>query len=231
MTVSVLERRRKQHARGKKKNSNIVAVNKISNVVVAMKIIMTIMLLAQSSSFIQAFQLSRPMATKRTSTTTTTTTTTLWMGKLRNKQAELQRKMEAAKKARMQEEIGQNEESSSSSSSKETLSSSSDRNNISKPRLSDKEIKELNDRKRFEQLLSSSIAMSRNDGEGGYDDNDGDDKTDGYNIRRRGDGDDVDMSLTYLSINQEEENIDAYSKFGALISFVSVLCLVVESSF
>ena len=221
MAVSDLERRRKQHSRGKKKNSTIDTFNNVSRstLVVTMTIVMTMMLVVQpssTSSFIQAFQLSRPISAKSTFTSTTTTTT-LWMGKLRNKQAELQRKMEAAKKARMQEEKGQNEESSSLSSSKETLSTSSDRENDSTTRLSDEEMKELNDRKRFEQLLSSSIAMSRNDGEGGYDD---DDETDGYNSRRRGDSDDVDMSLTYLSINQEEENIDAYSKLVRGISFI-----------
>eukprot|EP00529_Nitzschia_sp_RCC80_P028820 CAMPEP_0113467002 /NCGR_PEP_ID=MMETSP0014_2-20120614/14580_1 /TAXON_ID=2857 /ORGANISM="Nitzschia sp." /LENGTH=324 /DNA_ID=CAMNT_0000359277 /DNA_START=101 /DNA_END=1072 /DNA_ORIENTATION=- /assembly_acc=CAM_ASM_000159 len=206
MTVPVLERRRKQDARRKKNN-----IHKISTVVVIMMIVMTMILLNQqsssTSSFIEAFQLYHPMLAKSTpaASTTTTTTTTLWMGKLRNKQAELQRKMEAAKKARMQEEKGQDEDSSSSSSSSFSEATST------KPRISDKEMKELNDRKRFEQLLSSSIAMSPNNGEeGGYDDED-DDETD-YSSRGGGVGGDVDMSLMYLSVNQEEENIDAYTR-------------------
>jgi hypothetical protein len=96
-------------------------------------------------------------------TTTTTTTTTLFMAKLRNRQAELQKKFALAKKQNANKQHQQQTESEEAAA------------------LSNEEIKELNDRKRFEELLKGSKAFL---GTGSDDD--------------------------YLSIEQEEESIDAY---------------------
>lgn len=91
--------------------------------------------------------------------------TSLFMGKLRNKQAELQRKMMLAKQQAAQKASENGDESSS------------------KVRMTDEELKEANDRKRFDELLNSHSAMI------------GDKSSD-----------------SYLTQEQEEENIDAYRK-------------------
>ena len=93
--------------------------------------------------------------------------TSLFMGKLRNKQAELQRKMMLAKQQAAQK--------------------ASENGDESKARLTDEELKEANDRKRFDELLNSHSAMI------------GDKSSD-----------------SYLTEEQEEENIDAYRKCFAI---------------
>ena len=90
--------------------------------------------------------------------------TSLFMGKLRNKQAELQRKMMLAKQQNAQK--------------------AKENGDDSKVRMTDEELKEANDRKRFDELLNSSSAMI---GEKSSD--------------------------SYLTQEQEEENIDAYREF------------------
>jgi hypothetical protein len=96
-----------------------------------------------------------------------TTSTTLFMGKLlRNKQAELQKKMALAKKQNASNQDGNTDDNT-------------------EEKLSDKEIKERNDRKRFDELLR------------------------GTTISNSGNSDD---SLDYLSEQQEEEQIDAYQR-------------------
>lgn len=106
---------------------------------------------------------------------TDSTSTALFMGKLRNKQADLQKKMMLAKKQKEEQEQSNNGGDQSTTAS----SSSSQQSQV---RLSDMEMKEQNDRKRFEELLASSaVSMS-------------------------------DVSSDYLTEEQELENIDAYRK-------------------
>ena len=93
--------------------------------------------------------------------------TSLFMGKMKNKQAELQRKMKLAKQQAAQKA---NDGNAASSSQPQT-------------RMTDQELKEINDRKRFEQLLNSNSASI---GESSSDE--------------------------YLTEAQVEENIDAYRK-------------------
>eukprot|EP00535_Pseudo-nitzschia_heimii_P009518 CAMPEP_0197184494 /NCGR_PEP_ID=MMETSP1423-20130617/10007_1 /TAXON_ID=476441 /ORGANISM="Pseudo-nitzschia heimii, Strain UNC1101" /LENGTH=271 /DNA_ID=CAMNT_0042635315 /DNA_START=107 /DNA_END=922 /DNA_ORIENTATION=+ len=95
--------------------------------------------------------------------------TCLSMGKMRNKQAELQRKMAIAK-----EQAAQREKECNAYVGKET------------ERMTDEEIKEMNDRKRFDELLNSNPVLISGISEKG--------------------------SETYLSKEQEEETIDAYQK-------------------
>ena len=91
--------------------------------------------------------------------------TCLFMGKLRSRQAELQRKMKLAKEQARE---------------KQSSVTASDL------RLTDEEMKEQNDRKRFDDLLkSSSTSITAANG---------------------------DISDNYLTDAQEEETIDAYSK-------------------
>jgi hypothetical protein len=110
--------------------------------------------------------------TATTSTTSTTTTTQLSMGKglnkIKNKQLDLKRKLELAKQQK-QEASGEPVEGDSSS----------------KKTLSVEEIKERNDRKRFEELLEKAGANVLNDF----------------------------TSDAYLNTNQEEEEITAQSKY------------------
>ena len=96
--------------------------------------------------------------------------TSLYMGKIRNKQAELQRKMIIAKQQAAEKE---------------------NKGDAKQKRMTDEEMKEINDRKRFEELLNSHSASIGAVGER--------------------------ESENYLSQQQEEENIDAYRKF--LIKF------------
>lgn len=107
--------------------------------------------------------------------------TSLFMGKLRNKQAELQRKMMLAKQQAAQKASENGDESSS------------------KVRMTDEELKEANDRKRFDELLNSHSAMI------------GDKSSD-----------------SYLTQEQEEENIDAYRKF---LLFLNQIFLIIDSYF
>mmetsp|Transcript_11937 Transcript_11937/g.13694 ORF Transcript_11937/g.13694 Transcript_11937/m.13694 type:complete len:328 (+) Transcript_11937:59-1042(+) len=95
--------------------------------------------------------------------------TSLFMGKLRNRQAELQKKMVLAKQ-QAAEEKENNDDSSGVDS-----------------RLTDEEIKEQNDRKRFEKLLKSNTAATMSIANG-----------------------DKFLSDNYLTTEQEEETIDAY---------------------
>lgn len=90
------------------------------------------------------------------------------MGKFKNKQAELQRKMMLAKQQAAQKTNGGDD------------SITCDK----KGRMSDEEVKEANDRKRFEELLNSHSASI------------GAEKS----------------SDNYLTLEQEEETIDAYRK-------------------
>lgn len=92
------------------------------------------------------------------------------MGKMRNKQAELQRKMMLAKQQAAQKANEGGGESSSKAGEE-------------KMRMTDEELKEMNDRKRFEELLNSSMGSIG-----------------------------AESSDNYLSQEQEEENIDAYRK-------------------
>mmetsp|Transcript_7537 Transcript_7537/g.18465 ORF Transcript_7537/g.18465 Transcript_7537/m.18465 type:complete len:319 (+) Transcript_7537:37-993(+) len=94
--------------------------------------------------------------------------TSLFMGKFRNKQAELQRKMELAKQQAAQK-ASENDDGSSLKGAK--------------ARMSDEELKEANDRKRFDELLNSQSASIG-----------------------------VKSSDSYLTQDQEEENIDAFRK-------------------
>jgi len=97
-------------------------------------------------------------------------TSSLFMGKLRNKQAELQRKALLAR-----QKAAEKADSSSPSEGGEK-----------KIRMTDEELKAMNDRKRFKELLSmNSASISSGDDE---------------------------LSDNYLSQEQEEENIDAYRK-------------------
>ena len=99
--------------------------------------------------------------------------TCLSMGKMRNKQADLQRKMMMAKQQAAQKGKGGNE-----------------CGNNETERMTDEEIKERNDRKRFEELLKSHSISNSDVGE--------------------------EASEIYLSQEQEEENIDAYRKFSII---------------
>lgn len=96
--------------------------------------------------------------------------TSLFMGKMKNKQAELQRKMMLAKQQRANEDDAE----------------SSSKAGEDKRRMTDQELKEMNDRKRFEELLNSQSASIG--------------------------ATDAKSSENYLSEEQEEENIDAYRK-------------------
>jgi len=95
--------------------------------------------------------------------------TSLFMGKFRNRQAELQKKMVLAKQQAAKERENNNDSSGVDS------------------RLTDEEIKEQNDRKRFEKLLKSNTAATMSIANG-----------------------DSSMSDNYLTVEQEEETIDAY---------------------
>lgn len=108
--------------------------------------------------------------------------TCLFMGKLRSRQAELQRKMKLAKEQARE---------------KQSSATASDL------RLTDEEMKEQNDRKRFDDLLrSSSTSIAAANG---------------------------DISDNYLTDAQEEETIDAYSKlFFFFFSPVSIFFLRIE---
>jgi len=97
--------------------------------------------------------------------------TSLFMGKFRSRQAELQKKMMLAKKQGAKERQ-KNDDSSEVDS-----------------RLTDAEIKEQNDRKRFEELLNSNTAASMSIANGGNS-----------------------LSDNYLTTEQEEETIDAYRR-------------------
>lgn len=99
------------------------------------------------------------VTTPATTTTTTTTTTSLFMGKLRSKQADLQKKMMMAKK--MKEE--QQQQSTVAGDPPSTSSLSSFKDTSSSVRLSDVEMKEQNDRKRFEELLATSTVSNKED--------------------------------------------------------------------
>jgi hypothetical protein len=78
--------------------------------------------------------------------------TQLYMGKkIRNKQADLAKKMALAKEKK---------------SEKEDSDTSSD--DASNKKIADKEIKEINDRKRFEELLKSSSVSLREISSDGY---------------------------------------------------------------
>ena len=113
------------------------------------------------------------------------TKTSLFMGKkLQNRQAELQKKMMLAKQ---QKEQQQNNSADNDNDDKEIDSSSK-----VDSRLTDEEIKEQNDRKRFDALLNSSSAS----------------------IRMSVDADGNSVSDNYLTIEQEDETIDAYRKFS-----------------
>lgn len=128
------------------------------------------------------------------------TSTALFMGKLRSKQADLQRKMVEAKQqaqARKVEE-GNNGRGVTSASSAATTATAAAA--TSTKRLTDEEIKERNDRKRFEELLASSTVSMMKDGMG----------EDGIG--------------SYLSQEQEEENIDAYSTCAFVLRQKSVAC-------
>lgn len=94
------------------------------------------------------------------------------MGKLRNKQAELQRKMALAKQQAAQK------------------ASESDDGKGGKARMTDEELKEANDRKRFDELLNSQSASIG-----------------------------AKSSDSYLTQEQEEENIDAFRKFWIVCIF------------
>jgi mannitol-specific phosphotransferase system IIBC component len=127
-------------------------------------VMLGVMVLANPESVIGFHLRSNPFChSTKTTTTSTTTTTTLFMAKLRNRQAELQKKFALAKKQNANKQHQQQTESEEAAA------------------LSNEEIKELNDRKRFEELLKGSKAFL---GTGSDDD--------------------------YLSIEQEEESIDAY---------------------
>ena len=99
--------------------------------------------------------------------------TSLFMGAFnkRNKQADLQKKMALAKKQKQEKESG--------GSSRENID---EKSNL---KLTAAEIKEINDRKRFEDLLNSESATHMSELGGG----------------------------TYLTTQQEEEEIDAACKF------------------
>ncbi|KAG7342235.1 hypothetical protein IV203_007327 [Nitzschia inconspicua] len=77
--------------------------------------------------------------------------TTLFMGKLRSRQAELQKKMALAKKQNANKDPQQDPQQSSLSDSH------------ANSRLSDEEMKKENDRKRFEELLRGSQVFSGDD--------------------------------------------------------------------
>ena len=96
--------------------------------------------------------------------------TSLFMGKFRNKQAELQRKMALAKQQAAQKASENDDDGSSSKGAK--------------ARMSDEELKEANDRKRFDELLNSQSASIG-----------------------------AKSSDSYLTQEQEEENIEASRKF------------------
>lgn len=100
-------------------------------------------------------------------------TSSLFMGKMRNKQAELQKKMMMAKQQAAQK-ANEGDVWSSSKAGEEKM------------RMTDQELKEKNDRKRFDELLNSQSAPI------------------GAAAGKE--------SENYLSQEQEEENIDAYRK-------------------
>jgi hypothetical protein len=118
----------------------------------------------------------------------TITNTSLFMGKkLQNRQAELQKKMMLAKQ--------QKEQHQSNSADNDNDDEEVDSSSKVDSRLTDEEIKEQNDRKRFEALLNSSSAS----------------------IRMSVDADGNSVSDNYLTIEQEDETIDAYRKFSIQI--------------
>ena len=98
---------------------------------------------------------------------------------MRNKQAELQKKMMLAKQQAAQTSDGGDDEGPSLSGGGEK-----------KIRMTDEELKEVNDRKRFEELLNSQSASIN-----------------AYSADAKS------SSENYLSQEQEEETIDAYRKF------------------
>ena len=89
--------------------------------------------------------------TSRTKSSSASSQTALFMGKSINKQAELRRKMQLAK---------QQKEAPSSSPEAVAEEDGDDSSVSSNRRLSDKEMKERNDRKRFEELLQKSTASA-----------------------------------------------------------------------
>lgn len=112
-----------------------------------------------------------------------TTNTSLFMGKkLQNRQAELQKKMMLAKQQKEQQK-----NNSANNDNDDEVDSASTKVDS---RLTDEEIKEQNDRKRFEALLNSSSASMSVDADGNS------------------------VSDNYLTIEQEDETIDAYRKFS-----------------
>jgi hypothetical protein len=102
--------------------------------------------------------------------------------KLQNRQAELQKKMMLAKQQKEQQK-----NNSANNDNDDEVDSSSTKVDS---RLTDEEIKEQNDRKRFEALLNSSSASMSVDADGNS------------------------VSDNYLTIEQEDETIDAYRKFS-----------------
>jgi peroxiredoxin len=120
----------------------------------------------------------------------------LSMGKLRSRQAELQKKMALAKQQnanKPQQDDNELQGTTTTSSSSSPPPSSSPSNKVT-----EKEMKEINDRKRFEELLKNSQVIP---GSGGSDD--------------------------YMSQEQEEEVIDAYRKLQTRIRkycFMYMIC-------
>lgn len=110
------------------------------------------------------------------------------MGKLRSRQAELQRKMTLAKKQNASSKDAQPAATTTTSSSSTAQQQTDDdgvdttNTNTALSRLSDQEMKEQNDRKRFEELLRGYQVFT------GEDDN-------------------------YMNEKQEEESIDAYRTY------------------
>lgn len=114
--------------------------------------------------------------------------TSLFMGKMKNKQAELQRKMMLAKQQRANEDDAE----------------SSSKAGEDKRRMTDQELKEMNDRKRFEELLNSQSASIG--------------------------ATDAKSSENYLSEEQEEENIDAYRKYSSVYKFQKFLTNFIDDA-
>lgn len=100
--------------------------------------------------------------------------------KLQNRQAELQKKMMLAKQQKEQQK-----NNSANNDNDDEVDSASTKVDS---RLTDEEIKEQNDRKRFEALLNSSSASMSVDADGNS------------------------VSDNYLTIEQEDETIDAYRR-------------------
>ena len=132
-------------------------------------------LLAVVIGFVTAFSpssLQHATVIRSLTSTCGTTTTSLQMGKkIRNKQAELAQKMKLAKK-QAAEKQGLD------------INDDDDESNANKGKLSDEEMKEMNDRRRFDDLLKQQ-AVTMNDI-----------SSDGY-----------------LSKQQEEAEMDAVRKF------------------